>query len=51
MSLEPEQYRFLRIGEDTDDIEYYGTFFDEPFGVSITSEFHYEQLDDCSMVL
>ena len=45
-SLNDEQYRFFRIGEDSDDIEYKGWFYKEPFNVGIRREFTYEQLDD-----
>ena len=34
-SLSPEEYKFIRIGEDYDDIEYSGCFYDGPFNVSI----------------
>ena len=45
-NLEYEQYRFFRIGEDSDDIEYEGGFYEEPFNIGIRREFYYEPLDD-----
>jgi hypothetical protein len=34
--LEWEQYLYIRVGEDLDDAEYQGGFWDNPFGMCLT---------------
>ncbi len=45
-SLEDEEYRFLRIGEDMDDTESRGGFYGNPFNLGIERQFCYDELDD-----
>lgn len=33
--LEEKDYRFMRIGESYDDVEVYGNFLDDPFGLRL----------------
>lgn len=33
--LDEEDYRFLRVGEDEDDVEARGYFLDDPFGMTL----------------
>ncbi len=35
-SLDWGQYLFIRVGEELDDIEYHGGFWDNPFGMCLT---------------
>ena len=34
--LEDEQYLYIRVGENLDDVEYHGRFWDNPFGMCLT---------------
>ncbi len=34
--LEDEQYLYLLVGENLDDVEYHGRFWDNPFGMCLT---------------
>lgn len=36
--IDEEDYRFLRIGEDVDDIETRGLWLDDPFGLTLARE-------------
>ena len=45
-SLNDEDYRFLRIGEDIGDTEDLGSFYDNPFEIGIERQFCYDALDD-----
>lgn len=42
-SLDEDDYCFLRIGEDIDDIEERGSFFDNPFGMYILRKIVFDQ--------
>ena len=41
-SFEEEEYLFLRIGEETDDIEAKGCYWDNPFGMYVAREIVFE---------
>jgi hypothetical protein len=45
-SIDPYAYRMLIIGDDTDDMEHEGGFYDNPFRVGIVRTFAYDELDD-----
>ena len=34
--LDDEQYLYVRVGENLDDVEYHGSFWDNPFGMCLT---------------
>lgn len=38
LELSEEHYRFIRIGEDSDDLEVQGFFLDDPFGLTLCRE-------------
>lgn len=38
LELPEEDYRFMRVGEDYDDLEVKGYFLDEPFGLTLRRE-------------
>lgn len=38
LELKENEYRFLRIGEDYDDVEVKGYFLDDPFGVNLSRQ-------------
>lgn len=40
-SLNDEDYLFIRIGEEYDDTEYRGVFFDNPFELGVERRFCY----------
>jgi len=41
-SLDDEEYTFIRIGENWDDIERRGGYYDNPFMLGIVREFSYD---------
>jgi hypothetical protein len=40
--LEPEEYLFIRLGEDSNDIEEEGEFWDNPFGLGWVRQIEFE---------
>lgn len=41
-----DQYRFFRIGEDNDDTESRGAYYENPFNLGIERKFAYDELFD-----
>ena len=45
-TLSSEDYLFIRIGEDIDDIQREGSFFDNPFNIEVISTIQYAFLSE-----
>ncbi len=40
--LEEDDYRFIRVGEDNDDTEVQGNYWDDPFDLTLCRNIHLE---------